>query len=59
MVFEDRGLTERGLVYALGISSGGVRDILVAVLSFRNQCTQWLPHVLTMAQKQIQIKLDM
>ncbi|XP_023223652.1 uncharacterized protein LOC111624899 [Centruroides sculpturatus] len=50
MVLEDRQLTKRDLVEALGISLGSVSNILAEVLGYRKLCAQWVPHSLTMEQ---------
>jgi hypothetical protein len=54
MVLEDRRLTERDLVEALGISLSSVSNILAEVLGFRKLCAQWVPHSL----KHIRMRLS-
>ena len=57
MVLEDRRLTERDLVEALGISLGSISHILSEALGFKKLCSQWVPHSLTMEQKHIRLRL--
>jgi histone-lysine N-methyltransferase SETMAR len=58
IVLENRRVTERHLVEALGISLGSVSNILTEVLGFRKLCAQWVPHSLTMEQKHIRMRLS-
>ena len=58
IVLENRRVTERDLVEALGISLGSVSNILTEVLGFRKLCAQWVPHSLTMEQKHIRMRLS-
>lgn len=58
MVLEDRRLTERDLVEALGISIGSVSHILADILGFRKLCAKWVPHSLTMEQKHLRLRLS-
>ena len=57
MVLEDRRLTERDLVEALGISLGTMSNILSKVLGFKKLCAQYVPHSLTIQQKHIRMRL--
>ncbi|CAH2100850.1 unnamed protein product [Euphydryas editha] len=58
IVLENRRVTVRDLVEALGISLGSVSNILTEVVGLRKLCAQWVPHSLTMEQKHIRMRLS-
>ena len=58
MVLEDRRLTVDEIADTVNISHGTAHNILSEVLGFKKLCAQWMPHLLTMEQKHIRMRLS-
>ena len=58
MVLEDRQMTVDEIADTVNISHGTAHNILREVLGFKKLCAQWMPHLLTMEQKHIRMRLS-
>jgi len=58
MVLDDRRLKVRELADIVGISKSAVHRILTENLNMRKLCARWVPHLLTMEQKQRRVDVS-
>lgn len=56
MIFEDRHVTYREIEASLGIDMKQINTILHEHLAVKKLCSRWIPHNLTIAQKNARVK---
>lgn len=56
LVMEDRHVTYREIAASLGISMTSIHSILHEHLAVKKVCSRWIPHNLTIAQKEARVK---
>ena len=53
LIMQDRNVTYREIEASLGISSTSIPPILHEQLAVKKICSRWIPHNLTIAQKEV------